>query len=183
MEGIHLQSDEEIRERLKPDTTIGAGEWVDIAGLIAPKSEIDTLIEQIENGTVNKLKDINAAFQQMHQNYYTYEWTWAYEKLQEFFGLQADQITAADIITIVEKWKEAVIGLDKMVYEDAKKEFSLASMTGFGADGTKIEKEQDFEQVRGDFDTNPFVTAVLEHIKTKDALGSELIERLKPLVH
>lgn len=119
----------------------------------------------------------------MHQNYYTYEWTWAYEKLQEFFGLQADQITAADIITIVEKWKEAVIGLDKMVYEDAKKEFSLASMTGFGADGTKIEKEQDFEQVRGDFDTNPFVTAVLEHIKTKDALGSELIERLKPLVH
>ncbi|MBR1940531.1 MAG: DUF4954 family protein [Bacteroidaceae bacterium] len=183
LEGIHFQSDEEIRERLKPDTTIGACEWVDIAGLIAPKSEIDTLIEQIENGTVNKLKDINAAFQQMHQNYYTYEWTWAYEKLQEFFGLQADQITATDIITIVEKWKEAVIGLDKMVYEDAKKEFSLASMTGFGADGTKIEKEQDFEQVRGDFDTNPFVTAVLEHIKTKDALGSELIERLKPLVH
>ena len=79
--------------------------------------------------------------------------------------------------------KEAVVKLDKMVYEDAKKEFSLASMTGFGADGTKIEKEQDFEQVRGDFDTNPFVTAVLEHIKTKDALGSELIERLKPLVH
>lgn len=39
-------------------------------------------------------------------------------------------MTAEDIIHIVEKWKEAVVGLDRMVYEDAKKEFSLASMTG-----------------------------------------------------
>ena len=31
-----------------------------------------------------------------------------------------------------------------MVYEDAKKEFSLASMTGFGADGSRLEKELDF---------------------------------------
>ena len=74
-----------------------------------------------------------------------------------------------------------MVGLDKMVYEDAKKEFSLSSMTGFGADGTKFEKEQDFEQVRGDFESNPFVTAVLDHIKTKTALGNELIDRLKPL--
>ena len=54
-------------------------------------------------------------------------------------------------------------------------------MTGFGADGTKYEKEQDFEQVRGVFESNPFVTAVLDHIKAKTALGNELIERLKPL--
>ena len=32
------------------------------------------------------------------------------------------------------------MGLDKMVYEDAKKEFSLTSMTGFGADGSSEEK-------------------------------------------
>ena len=117
----------------------------------------------------------------MHINYYTYEWTWAYEKMIEFFKLDPDTITALDIIRIVERWKDAVIGLDKMVYEDAKKEFSLSSMTGFGADGTKFEKEQDFEQVRGDFESNPFVTAVLDHIKVKTALGNELIERLKPL--
>lgn len=60
-----------------------------------------------------------------------------------------------------------------MVYEDAKKEFSLASMTGFGADGSRLEKELDFEQVRGDFENNPFVTAVLKHIDVKAALGDE----------
>ena len=115
----------------------------------------------------------------MHQNYYTYEWTWAYGKLEEFYGIKPENITTADIIRIVEKWKEAVVGLDRMVYDDAKKEFSLASMTGFGADGSRAEKEMDFEQVRGDFESNPFVTAVLKHIEDKTALGDELISRMQ----
>lgn len=179
LEGINFRSDAEIRARLKPDTAIGTGEWVDISGLIAPKSEIDALMDGIEAGSINKLKEINAEFERMHLNYYTYEWTWAYEKLEEFYGVKPDEMTAADIIRIVEKWKEAVIGLDRMVYEDAKKEFSMASMTGFGADGSRLEKEMDFEQVRGDFESNPFVTAVLKHIEVKSALGDELIGRMK----
>lgn len=179
LEEIDFHTDEDIRERLKPDTSIGTGEWVDISGLIAPKSEVDALIERIESGEINRLKSINAEFERMHQNYYTYEWTWAYEKLEEYYGVHPSEMTAADIIHIVEQWKMAVVGLDRMVYEDAKKEFSLASMTGFGADGSRIEKEQDFEQVRGDFESNPFVTAVLKHIEVKTTLGDELIARMQ----
>ena len=52
-------------------------------------------------------------------------------------------------------------------------------MTGFGADGSRQVKEQDFSEVRGDFESNSFVTAVLDHIETKDALGNELISRLR----
>ena len=179
LEGTAFRTNEEIRERLKPDTSIGSGEWVDISGLIAPKSEVDRLMDAIEQGTVNRLADINAEFGRMHANYYTYEWTWAYEKLEEFYGIDPQQITAKDVIHIVEKWEEAVVGLDRMVYEDAKKEFSMASMTGFGADGSRLEKELDFEQVRGDFESNPFVTAVLKHIEVKTALGDELIGRMR----
>lgn len=183
LENIDFHTDEDIRERLKPDTSIGIGEWVDISGLIAPKSEVDALIERIESGEINRLKSINAEFERMHQNYYTYEWTWAYEKLEDFYGVHPSEMTATDIIHIVEKWKNAVVGLDRMVYEDAKKEFSLASMTGFGADGSRIEKEQDFEQVRGDFESNPFVTAVLKHIEVKTALGDELIARMQKVMN
>lgn len=178
LEGINFWNDEEIRARLRPDTPIGHGEWVDISGLITPKSEVDALIADIESGKVNKLKDINAEFERMYRDYYTYEWTWAYEKLEEFYGVNPEEMTATDIIRVVEKWKESVIGLDRMIYEDAKKEFSMASMTGFGADGSRMEKEMDFEQVRGDFESNPFVMAVLRHIEVKRALGDELIERM-----
>ena len=69
-----------------------------------------------------------------------------------------------------------------MVYSDARKEFSLSSMTGFGADGSRDEMVQDFEQVRGAFESNPFVTAVLKHIDDKSALGDELIQRLHSLI-
>ena len=182
LEETRFRSDEEIRSRLLPDTEIGLGEWVDVSGLIAPKSEIDKLMSDIEEGVLENVDQIHGRFVEMHRNYYTYEWTWAYEKILSFYHLQADAITAKDVVAIVKKWQEAVVGLDKMVYADAKKEFSLSAMTGFGADGSREEMEQDFEQVRGVFESNPFVTAVLQHIEVKTALGNELIERISHLV-
>ena len=182
LEETKFQSDEEIRARLKPDTKIGYGEWVDVSGLIAPKSEIEKLMADIETGVLTDVDGIHGRFVEMHRNYYTYEWTWAFDKMLSFYRLQPESITAKDIVNIVKQWQEAVVGLDKMVYADAKKEFSLSAMTGFGADGSREEQEQDFEQVRGVFESNPFVTAVLQHIDVKTALGNELIERISPLV-
>ena len=172
------EHDAEIRNLLRPTTKIGTGEWVDISGLIAPKSEIDRLIERIEQGDITSIETINAEFDRMHLSYYDYEWTWVYDHLQSFYGIRPEEITAQDVVRIVEQWQDAVVTLDRMVYEDARKEFSLASMTGFGADGTKLEKQTDFEQVRGAFDTDPFVTAVLQHIDIKTALGQNLLARL-----
>ena len=182
LEKIRFQSDEEIRKRLLPDTPVGSGEWVDISGLIAPKSEIERLMSDIETGALSTVDQIHDRFADMHAHYYTYEWTWAYEKMLEFYRLDAERITASDICAIVRQWQEAVVGLDRLVYEDAKKEFSLTSMTGFGADGSKAEQKLDFEQVRGVFESNPFVTAVLEHIKVKTELGNELLDRLSGLL-
>ena len=182
LEETKFQSDAEIRARLKPDTEIGYGEWVDVSGLIAPKSEIEKLMADIETGVLTDVDGIHGRFVEMHRNYYTYEWTWAFDKMLSFYRLQPESITAKDIVNIVKQWQEAVVGLDKMVYADAKKEFSLSAMTGFGADGSREEQEQDFEQVRGVFESNPFVTAVLQHIDVKTALGNELIERISPLV-
>ena len=181
LEEIKFQSDEEIRARLIPDTEIGTGEWVDVSGLIAPKSEIEKLMMDIETGALESVDQMHERFVEMHRNYYTYEWTWAYQEILSFYRLNLEQITAKDVIAIVKQWQEAVVGLDKMVYADAKKEFSLSAMTGFGADGSREEQEQDFEQVRGVFESNPFVTAVLQHIEVKTALGNELIERISHL--
>ena len=168
-----------IRERLRPDTPAGAGQWVDISGLIAPKSEVDALIDDIGSGKVSDVHEINRRFARMHENYYTYEWTWAYGKMLEYYGLDPDNITMEDIVMIARKWKESVVTLDRMVYEDARKEFSLSAMTGFGADGDEDQKSRDFEEVRGGlFDSNTFVQAVLKHIRVKTALGDEFLGRM-----
>ena len=179
LENTQFKSNEEIRERLDPGTTPGLGEWVDISGLIAPKSEIDDLLCKIESGEITLLKEINRVFQKLHREYYVNEWTWAWDKIQSFYQLKADEITATDVIRIVEKWKECVVSLDEMIYSDARKEFSLSFKTGFGADGNIQDRAMDFEYVRGAFDKNPFVMATLKHIEDKKNLGNELIERIK----
>lgn len=171
-------SDAQIQAMLKPSTEKGQGHWVDLSGLIAPKNLVDTLLDGMEAGR-ETLESMDAAFHEMHAHYYEYEWTWAYDKYADFFGIGLENITAGQVIEIVRRWKEAVIGLDRELYDDARKEFNLASMTGFGADGSREEKEQDFSEVRGDFESNAFVNAVLEHIRVKEALGEELISRLQ----
>ena len=171
-------TDEELREALKPTISGGTGNWVDISGMIAPKAIVDDLLDNIASGAVSSIGEVHKVFADMHAHYYEYEWTWAYDQYADFFGIDMETITKEQVVDIVKKWKEAVIGLDRQLYEDARKEFDLAAMTGFGADGSKEVKELDFEQVRGDFESNTFVTAVLEHIRVKEALGDELIQRL-----
>ena len=172
-------TDEQLQAALKPDTEIGRGPWVDISGLIAPRDEVGRLLEDIETGAVDSMEAINGRFREMHANYYTYEWTWAYDMIGEFFAIDPARMTKAQAIHIILQWKEAVVGLDRMVYEDARKEFSLAARTGFGADGEKEHKERDFEHVRGVFENNPFVKETLAHIERKSRLGDEMIARLE----
>ena len=117
----------------------------------------------------------------MHLHYYEYEWTWAYDKIQEFYGIDLTEVTAEQIAELVERWRSSVVELDRELYADAKKEFSLSAMTGFGADGDERVQAQDFEEVRGDFDSNTYVKSILQHIEEKSALGEELLDRLAPL--
>ena len=174
-----VQTLEELRNCLKPKHSIGQGEWSDLAGLIAPKSKISELIQKIEKKQITQLTEIEQEFRNFHANYYEYEWTWAAELMVEKTGKQIDQLTIADLISLIEKWKSSVVGLDQKLYEDAKKEFRLDSMTGFGMDGNKTTQKLDFEKVRGNFESNDFVNEIVSHINRKTRLGEQMIERLK----
>ena len=171
----------ELHQRLMPTYEIGSGEWLDLSGLIAPRKEIDNLVSEIAQGGLG-LDDIHNKFVEMHRNYYDYEWTWAYEKLLQYWGKDIEQVTIDDLISMIESWKKAVVTLDKMLYNDAKKEFDLNSKTGFGVDGDDIIKTKDFESVRGSFEENPFVKECLQHIERKTQLGNNTIELLKQCI-
>lgn len=171
---------EDVRKRLQPDTQKGLGEWIDLSGLIAPKIVIDDLLSSIEQNKFG-LSDIQHEFEEMHNQYYNYEWTWAQDNLHKFWHKPTNELNSEDIIQMVELWKTSVVKLDQLIYSDAKKEFDLNSKTGFGVDGNEEQKHQDFESVRGSFESNTFVLEVLNHIKIKTELGNELIGRLSDL--
>jgi len=179
LEKINFKNNKEIQKRLIPDTPIGTGKWVDLAGLIAPEEIVKKLLSDIENEKITTLEQVDSYFKSIHDNYYTYEWTWVIDILQKRIGKKINEITSWDIIELVEKWKTSVVDLDNMLYEDAKKEFSLNAKTGFGMDGEETVKQIDFEQVRGKFESNITVSATKEHIVKKTNLGNELIERMR----
>ncbi len=176
--GNSLISRLEKSDHLRPDTNIGEGDWLDLSGLIAPHSVITQLMNDIEAGKITSNQEMNDRLCHIHQMYYDYEWTWAYELMLRFYGLSEEDLTPKTLVRIIEDWKSAVVGLDRMLYDDARKEFSLSTKTGFGFDGNTRTAEADFEQVRGQFESNTFVTAVQEHIEKKSALGDKWIKRL-----
>lgn len=179
LQGKTFRSEEEIRETLKPDTTVGKGYWVDLAGLLCPFEALEKLLISVENGKITILEEVNAALSALHKNYYNYEWTWAADVLSEFYGKKMNSFSARDIVAVVEKWKESVLEIDRLLYEDAKKEFSLTKMTGFGVDGQNGARELDFTEVRGEFEKNETVKAIHQHMQNKESLGSELINRIE----
>ena len=168
-----------LRAVLSGETDTGAGKWLDLAGLFAPEKIVEKVLSDIENGTIGTLEELTEAFRSMYDNYPVYEWAWAAEVLQQVAGKKIDTITAADIIELVNKWKEAVVELDHQLYADAKKEFAATAQIGFGIDGDEATKQADFEAVRGAFEKNSFVCEIEKHIAAKTRLGDELISRME----
>lgn len=170
----------ELQQKLVNNTNKGLGDWIDLAGLIAPKNEVYTMLDEIENNELN-LKQILEKCWEFHNEYYNYEWTWAQQKLEEYWQKPINEVNKEEIIDFIERWKSSVVKLDQLLYEDAKKEFDLTSMTGFGVDGDDEQKKKDFVNVRGSFEKNPFVREVLNHIEKKTALGKSTIEFVEKL--
>ena len=174
-----LETEVDVCACLKADSAAGKGDWIDLAGLIAPKSLIIQLLNTVENGEIDQLSQIEEVFYSLHDNYYDYEWNWTVDFVAEYFKKPLEQMSADEISGIIKEWIVSVVDIDKMLYEDAKKEFRLEVMTGFGIDGDKKVKQLDFENVRGKFESNDFVREILNHIDRKTALGQRVVKQLK----
>jgi len=181
LEGKQFKNIEELRAALTPETRVGKGKWLDLAGLLAPEEAVLKLLDDIESGKVSTLEEVTAAFRAMHENYTVYEWVWAEWVLQQKLGKCIEKMTAGDIIGMVNKWKDAVIKLDRLLREDAEKEFAPTAQIGFGIDGDEKTRSEDFAKVRGTFEENSFVREIEKHIISKQSLGDELINRIKNL--
>lgn len=161
----------ELTRRLQPTHPAGTGRWVDICGMFAPKTEVDKVCDHICDGTIDSLEALESRWRSLHADYYDMEWTWVAEKFESWYGKALADITPADIHAIIDRWIAAVTSLNAMLLEDARKEYSLRSRTGFGIDAPDSEADDDFNSVRGQYRADPFVEMVTRHSATKTALA------------
>ena len=178
---IHVAGD--IGEALKRDTPLGGHtRWLDLTGMICPSDVIDQLLDSIEKKKVHSLEEVHTSLRLIHKNYYTYEWSWAVDVLTQFYGKEVSEFSPADVIEVTQRWMKAVQEIDLLLYNDAKKEFSLIKQTGFGIDGDNLVRQLDFDEVRGEFETHAEVNSIREHMAKKEALGLEVIAKMEKIM-
>lgn len=177
-----FDSIEELRTSFIPDVEYGEGDWVDISGMIAPKGSITDILDDIESGRLADIPSLEQRLRKLHEKYYDYEWKWAYAMIKDYYGVDLSTAEAETVRDLICRWKESVVEIDHLLYEDARKEFSLSMMAGFGADGDEAQRRKDFIQVRGSmFDADPFVCSVKEHMSVKSALCDTVLAKIENL--
>ena len=148
----------QMREALKPTAAYGEGDWMDLAGLIAPQKAVSDLLDAVERGTLNDVAELNHCFADLHSQYYDFEWNWAYRVIEEYYGVSLDSVEPEKLVELICRWRSSVVALDNLIYEDARKEFSLTGMS--------------------DFESDPFVKSVRAHIDAKTNLADQVLSRL-----
>lgn len=171
--------EDDLSRRLKPTAAAGAGQWVDVCGLFAPKSEVDAICDAITAGDIATIEELEHHWRDLHAQYYDMEWTWVADIMESWYGKPVEDITADDVRKIIGRWLESVTSLNDMLLEDARKEYSLKSRTGFGIDDPAASADDDFTSVRGSYDADPFVAMVKEHTAKKTALATRALAQLE----
>ena len=151
----------QMREALKPTAAYGEGDWMDLAGLIAPQKAVSDLLDAVERGTLNDVAELNHCFADLHSQYYDFEWNWAYRVIEEYYGVSLDSVEPEKLVELICRWRSSVVALDNLIYEDARKEFSLTGMS--------------------DFESDPFVKSVRTHIDAKTNLADQVLSRLSSI--
>lgn len=130
--------------------------WVDIAGLITPRRNIEQLIEDIHKGIVDNLDDLRKAWQQIHHCYFEDERQWVVQMFCERFSCNFSQIQDPTYLSqVLQNYTSLVEQALDILQKDIQKEFGPLAQISFGVDWQES-REKDFEQVRGSFLDNPF---------------------------
>ena len=110
-----------------PSSSTGTGEWLDLSGMYAPKSEIDQLADDIRFSSLDEIQQVDDRLLDIHNHYSEYKWNYAYRLALNYYAL--DTITSDDIEMIIRKGDEARSQWIARIRKDAEKEFSLGDVS------------------------------------------------------
>ncbi len=179
LSGKDFRNGKELSGLLECRISGGRGEWTDLAGLIAPVKRTKELLDKIESGRVTSALEIEEFFRNLHSDYDELEWSWVSGFIENNKGRKPADLSPEEILGILDEWQEAETTLHKLILEDARKEFSPSSMTGFGAGLGKKEKEEDFRAVRGDSESHPFIIRLEKELNEKISAARDIAARLR----
>ncbi len=175
-----FSSIDEVLNIIKPDTQTDDGRWVDLAGMLAPRTAVDNLLEKIETAELNSIDSISTELKQIHENFDNFSAAFAASVLQQIYGKPLADFTADDMLDILTKYIQSLEFFCEHILNDAAKEFSDTTKISFAPDNPEC-IDADFEQVRGSFDKNGFVMDIKSKTARQTKTAETMIENIKSL--
>ncbi|MCB0584940.1 MAG: DUF4954 family protein [Phaeodactylibacter sp.] len=170
----------QLRDALQPKEG-GDGDWVDLAGLLAPAAAVREVLEAVKGGEVKSVEQLRSRLAAIDGNYEEYAWSWYAGTLEKEMGISIGRATKEQLAGLIREWRASSVKLNNMTLKDAEKEFDQNSRIGFGADGGEEVMTADFSAVRGGYESNAFVRrlrAENEEVEKKAAFWEKELERL-----
>ena len=129
----------------EPVGEIGLGQWNDLSGLLLPASEEERLLNDIKNGTIESIREVIDRFNNINEHYREYQWTWTYQLILDYYGL--DELNDAAIQRIREDYVKARRAWIAEIRKDAEKEFAMGDVEQEVFDDfiSKLDHEIDYE--------------------------------------
>ena len=109
-----------------PESSTGTGEWADLGGLIAPKSEVERLAADIACGDIDELQLVDDRFMAMNAAYAGFKWSFTYRLALDYYRL--DTLTDDDMARIRADHAAALAEWKAAVGRDAEREFALGDV-------------------------------------------------------
>ena len=132
-------------ENFLPVTQTGEGQWNDLSGLLLPVSEEERLLNDIKNGGIESIQEVLDRFNDIHNHYREYQWSWTYHLILDYYGLEA--LDDAAMQRIREDYIKARRAWIAEIRKDAQKEFDMGDVEQEVFDDfiSKLDHEVDYE--------------------------------------
>ena len=132
---------------VRPDASLR--QWVDLAGLIAPRSRVEALLDRVDRGEIDDLDRLGEAFREIDRSYEADARRWALYALSVLLGKPEESIGSDDIEELVRQGADDRRALEAAVGQDALRDRAPVMATGYGIDAPE-QREADFRAVRGE---------------------------------
>lgn len=125
----------------------GDPDWVDLAGMIAPRREVEAILDRIESGELATIGAVNDSLRRLDSEYTGHAYAWA---LMVLAGQLGHAPSAAEVAHAIETGRESRANIDTLRTMNARQDAGEIMATGYGIDAvSKADIADDFKAVRG----------------------------------
>ena len=156
---------------------IAEGEWLDLAGMIAPRQAMENVMQDLESGAIGGLAQWRPIVCGIHHNYQAFVQQWTLARLATRTGIHPAKWTVDNLNEFSTQYQRALSLQKDDLVQDASKDFSPEMMIGYGMDGDDDIALADFTAVHGNLPENKYVHEIEDDFAEKFKIVTEVLAR------